>query len=234
MNKEKPRFPIIFLDADETLFDFKMSEKTALKKTLTNNGLPWDEDINNAYLIENNKIWKQFEQNTITREKLQTVRFINFFKSVDFNLNVDFLKINNEYLYNLSQCGYTMPGAHRLCSELSKYCELYITTNGIKIAQEGRLEKSGLKKYISKMFISEAVGSQKPSKEYFDYIFEDLSIKDKSKVIILGDSLSSDMQGGRNAEITTCLFDPDNKTENNNMLCDYKISKLCDFLDIAI
>ena len=64
------------------------------------------------------------------------------------------------------------------------------------------------------------MGLRKPSADYFDYIFGKLNIKDKSEVIIIGDSLTSDMQGGKNAGITTCLYNPDYSIKDS-MLCDY-------------
>lgn len=233
MSKENPRFPIVFIDADETLLDFSKSEKTALKQTLESNGYLWSEDINAVYMRENLKIWKQYEQNQITRQQLQTARFKNFFAAVHFGENADFCKINGEYVENLSHCGFLLEGAYELCQQLSKYVKIFITTNGLKKAQHGRFEKSGLNKFIVKKYISEEMNCQKPNAEYFEYIFNEQHITDKGQVIVLGDSLTSDMQGGRNAGITTCLFDPQDIT-GDNPLCDYRITRLSQFFDIVL
>ena len=144
-------------------------------------------------------------------------------------LGADIQKINEDYVECLSRCGFVTHGALALCKSLHGRCGLYIATNGLRKAQEGRLERSGLKPYIDGMFISDTVGFQKPAKEYFEYIFKTLQIEDKGDVIMLGDSLTSDMQGGKNAGITTCLFDPKEKTAMPHPLCDYKIKRLSDF-----
>ena len=91
--------------------------------------------------------------------------------------------------------------------------ELYIVTNGIATVQKSRLAKSGLLPCFKGVFISEEVGSQKPEKKFFDYILDKIPEKDKSKVIIIGDSMSSDILGGINAGIDTCFFNPWGRAE---------------------
>ena len=98
--------------------------------------------------------------------------------------------------------------AEELCKKLSEKYELYIVTNGIGTVQQSRLAKSGLLPYFKDVFVSEKIGSQKPEKKFFDFVFENISEKDKSKVVIVGDSMSSDILGGINAGIDTCFFNP--------------------------
>lgn len=233
MNKQQVKYTTILMDADETLLDFTKSQEEALKATLRINGYPWSREINEIYSDENLKLWKKFERGEVTRERLKIQRFENFFRILGIK-GADIEKINRDYVDCLSQCGFINDGALALCKTLSGYCGLYIATNGLRKAQEGRLERSGLKPYIDGMFISDVVGFQKPSKEYFDFIFSELNITDKSRVIILGDSLTSDMQGGRNAGITTCLFDPFDQIETPHPLCDFKIRNLPDFARLIL
>lgn len=216
------------MDADETLLDFTKSQEEALKNTLYKNGYPWNREINEIYSAENLRLWKKFELGETTRERLKVERFENFFRIMGIE-GADIKKINEDYVDCLSQCGFITGGAMELCRSLHGRCKLFIATNGLRKAQEGRLERSGLKPYIDGMFISDTVGFQKPAKEYFDYIFHTLKITDKNGVVILGDSLTSDMQGGRNAGITTCLYDPEDAIAMPHPLCDYKISRLADF-----
>lgn len=227
MNKE-PRFHTVLMDADETLLDFTKSQEEALKNTLHKNGYPWNREINEIYSAENLRLWKKFELGETTRERLKVERFENFFRILGIE-GANIQKINEDYVEYLSRCGFVTDGALALCKNLHGRLRLYIATNGLRKAQEGRFERSGLKPYIDGMFISDLVGFQKPAKEYFDYIFETLQIKDKSGVIILGDSLTSDMQGGKNAGIATCLFDPKDKIVMPHPLCDFKIKRLTDF-----
>lgn len=233
MNNKQVKYTTVLIDADETLLDFTKSQEEALKNTLRINGYPWSREINEIYSDENLKLWKKFERGEVTRARLKIERFENFFRILGIE-GADIEKINRDYVDCLSACGFINDGALELCKTLCGACGLYIATNGLRKAQEGRLERSGLKPYIDGMFISDVVGFQKPSKEYFDFIFSTLGITDKSKVIILGDSLTSDMQGGRNAGITTCLFDPLDQVALPHPLCDCKIRNLTDFARLIL
>lgn len=235
MSKNTHKFSVAFIDADETLLDFSKSERVALRATLTQSGYPWNEEINEIYLRENLKIWKAYEKGEITRKRLQYARFERFFACVGFGKDADCQEINDSYISNLSQCGYIIKGADKLCKTLfDNGIKLFVTTNGLKKAQHGRFEKSGLLAYIQKLYISEEMDTQKPNKDYFDYIFKEQNITDKNSVIILGDSLTSDMQGGKNAGITTCLFDPKGEEQGCNNLYDFKIKDLVDFANIVL
>ena len=229
----KAKYHTVLLDADQTLFDFNKSQRLSLKAALEKNGYPWNEEINELYSKENLKVWTKFERGEITKERLKIQRFENFFHKLGYK-NADIAAVNAHYISNLSQCGFTIDGADTLCRTLHGICKLYIATNGIQSVQEGRLKRSNIKPYIDGMFISDVLGCQKPAKEYFASVFRTLQITDKSGVIILGDSLSSDMQGGKNAGITTCLFDPENTVRMPHPLCDFKITKLLDFVPIVL
>ncbi|HIQ80600.1 MAG TPA: noncanonical pyrimidine nucleotidase, YjjG family [Candidatus Scatavimonas merdigallinarum] len=230
--ERKAKFHTVLLDADQTLFDFNKSQRLSLKAALQKNGYPWNEEMNALYSKENLMVWKKFERGEITKERLKIERFENFFYKLGYK-NADIAAVNADYIFHLSQCGFTIDGADTLCRALHGVCKLYIATNGIQSVQERRLEKSNIKPYIDGMFISDVLGCQKPAKEYFAFIFHALQIADKSGVIILGDSLTSDMQGGKNAGITTCLFDPEDTVRMPQPLCDFKITKLLDFLPIV-
>ena len=110
--------------------------------------------------------------------------------------------------------------------------QLYIATNGLVATQKRRLEKSPLRPLISDMFISEEIGFQKPRKEYFDAVLAAVGNPDPSRVILLGDSLTSDMAGGRNAGVATCWLAPEDAVDTVG--CDYRVSVLPDFIPIAL
>lgn len=223
-----PKFDIVLFDADETLFDFKQSEKVAITKTLYSYHIDATPEIISLYSKINLSYWKQFEKGKITRDKLKTQRFLDLFAQL--SVKIDPVCFNDEYLTNLSNTSFMLDGAETLVKSLYNDFKLYIATNGLIKAQKGRLSKSPIQDYIEKMFISEEIGYQKPQTEFFDHIFKTLEITDRSRTIILGDSTTSDMQGGKNAGITTCLFDPGNTDTSG--LYDYKITSLADFPNI--
>lgn len=221
----------IFLDADETLLDFRYAEHYAFKSTMEHFGIPYSEELYNDYSEENLRLWKKLEKGEITKPRLLTLRYENLFERNGITVDsVD--KVNECYFSYMKNCGKIIDNADKLCEKLCKNYKLYIATNGTKYVAMGRLEQSGLLPFISDVFISDYIGHNKPSEEFFKYCFDKIGDYDKSRYIILGDSLSSDMLGGKNAGILTCLYDPENKTQMPNELCDYKINSLLDFLKL--
>lgn len=227
------KFTTVLLDADETVLDFHIDERNALKNTLNELNLQWTEELNNVYLQENLRQWKAFEQGKVTRQQLWRLRFANFFERTGLTTNVDLDTVNNIYLNYLAQGGTLIPGACEFIKRLKKFAKIYITTNGLTVSQTGRMKNSGLDRLVDGVYISQDIGYSKPSKDYFDYIFNQLNIADRSRVIIVGDSLTSDMQGGKNAGIITCLYNPKGDV-TNNPLCDFIIRNYDEFFSLVL
>lgn len=216
------RFKIVLLDADETIFDFIASEKNALLRTASEFGLSPDENDTKVYSTINLSLWKQLELGTVSREELTIFRFEQWLEYLcEFNINP--IEFNMVYEENLSKAGILFPGAENFVKKLSDLTSIYIVTNGTAKFQHGRMNTSPVKNHISGMFISEEIGFAKPDKRFFDVVFDSIGVTSLSEVIIVGDSLTSDMQGGRNAGITTCLYCPSANVQNNP-LCDYIIT----------
>lgn len=225
------KFTTVFVDADETLFDFHRGERESLKSTLLTLGIEWKPQYSEIYKVENQKAWVAYECNEITRDEMKVKRFQTFFEKVGLQVTTPLENVNDIYISNLSQCGYLINGANDFLKRLTSVTKVYITTNGLVRTQSNRFKVSGLDKAVHGIYISETIGCNKPAKEYFEYIFKELNITDKSKVIILGDSLTSDMQGGKNAGISTCLYDPHCKVKEHS-LCDYIIHNYNEFFEI--
>ncbi len=226
----KKRFDIVLLDADETIFDFKRAEARSFEQSLNSFGVVFSEERLARYSAINLSFWKALERGEVTRERLQTKRFEQFFDEIGVS-GIDCDAFNLSYLTNLSNSTFLIDGALQFVKELSKYAKLYLATNGLTIAQTGRFNQSEVKDYIEDIFISEQIGHKKPDKEYFDYIFDKIGVVDKSRVIMVGDSITSDMQGGKNAGIATCLFSRSGEFVDSD-LCDYRISDYNEFFDI--
>ena len=202
MNK---RFDIVLLDADETIFDFKKAEAYSFEKSLLDFGYEYSPERLKIYSEINLSCWKALERGEMTRAQLIKERFERFFIAVGEKFP-DCLAFQKSYVGNLAQSGFLIDGAYDFVKKLHEYCKIYIATNGLTVAQRGRLSRSPIEPYIDDIFISEEIGFQKPTKEYFDVIFSTLGVTDKSRVVMVGDSLTSDMQGGRNAGIATCRY----------------------------
>ncbi len=218
------RFTTILMDADDTLFDFPKCEYQALKKTIEANGLPFTDEVHEQFSSINNALWKQFEMNKITRSELRVQRFRELIRQcfADFS---DSEALADRYVEELAKQAILIDGADEALEKITAVCDVYIITNGLSPVQRGRFGKSSIAKWVKGLFISDEMGVQKPSKAYFDKVLAAVPEKDTAKILVVGDSLTSDMQGGRNAGLTTCLYDPHEKVTMPHTLCDYRITK---------
>lgn len=224
------RFDIVLLDADETVYDFKLAEKTAVGLALGEFGVEPTEEVVAKYSAINLSCWKALERGELKREALKPTRFQRLFEAIGA-APVDFAAVNDTYEDHLSRQAFLLDGALEFVQKLHKYCKIYLATNGLTIPQTGRFNRAAVKPYVDGIYISEQIGVSKPDKAYFDYIFRDLGITDTSRVIMVGDSLTSDMLGGRNAGLTTCHYLGGAEPSHSD-LCDYEIRTYDEFFDI--
>lgn len=226
------QFTTILMDADDTIFDFPKCEYNALKATIEKNHLLFSDEVYRNFTKINNALWKKFEMNQITRAELKIQRFQELVeRCFDGFENSGILA--DTYINELSQQAILLDGAYDALAKITTVCDVYIITNGLSKVQRGRFGKSPVTKLVKNLFISDEMGVQKPNKAYFDKVLSEIPEKDMTKIIVVGDSLTSDMQGGRNAGLTTCLYDPKNQIAMPHTLCDFKITRLEDVLTVG-
>lgn len=205
------KYTSLFLDLDNTLLDFYKAEEMAIIKTLTEFNLPSDQKTVKLYSDINRSYWQSFERGEIPKNAIFEGRFKTLLSVLNEERNVE--AISQFYCKSLSEGYFKMDGADDILTYLkAKDYKLYATTNGFAFTQYNRIEKSGLGKYFDKIFVSEDVGFQKPEKEYFETCISKIPQKDKTKILIIGDSQSSDILGGINTGIDTCWFNLDGET----------------------
>lgn len=221
-------YKYLLFDLDNTLLDFTKAERKALHKTFDEFSVPFS-DINvSVFKKYNKKYWELFEEGKIAKEELLVRRFNDFFSEIEINY-VDSVKFNSFYLNALSDGTEEIDHAYELLESLSNY-KIAIITNGVTHTQNERIRKSRLGKFFDKVYISEQIGYQKPKKEFFDYVFKDLNIKSKDEVLLIGDSITSDILGGINYQIDTVWYNP--KHEDSKIKAKYVIKDLMDLLNI--
>lgn len=218
------KYDDILFDADDTLFDYKKAETVALQKTLAYFGRAYDHDIQTEYRLINQSLWQKFEMKKITVDELQVERFKLLFRKTGVTESAD--DFNLHYLNELADGAQLISGAQKLCDDLSQFCRLTIVTNGISRTQRRRFGKSTIKKDFEALFISGDIGFQKPQTELFDYVFASLQIADKSRVLMVGDNLSTDILGGINAGIDTCWFNCNKAVNKMKIKADFEIQSL--------
>lgn len=225
------KYDVILFDADDTLFDYGMAESHALYHAFAHFGLPTGaEDYAASYREINHSLWKDFEQGRITSAALRVERFNRLFAAHRLELKPE--AFSEAYLRFLGEGTFLIQGAIELCAELAG-CRLAVITNGIKNVQQSRIKGSPLSEVFEAVIISEETGYQKPETGIFDYAFEKLKISDKSRVLIVGDSLTSDIQGGINYGIDTCWFNPLEKPGDPKVQPTYEIRSLDELLKIV-
>ena len=225
------KYKIIIFDADDTLFDFKKSEREAFKNTMEEFNLEYDENYHfKIYKEINNTLWKDFELGIIPQEKINEVRFKIFSEALNIKFNTD--KFADSYIKNLGNASFLYEESTELIKYLYKDYILFIVTNGLKDVQNNRIKKSSIAKYFKNIIVSDEVKVAKPNPKIFEYALNDTTNTYSDEILVVGDSLSSDIQGGINLKADTCWYNP-NKIENKTTINPtYEISNLMDLKDI--
>lgn len=222
----------ILFDLDDTILDFSKAEEDAISSTLKHIFIEPKPEILKRYSQLNLQQWKLLEKEMTTRAELRINRFQNLFD--ELNVNYPAKDAAAFYENKLSRGHYFIEGAESVLRTLSQHKSLYLVTNGTASVQRGRLASADIIKYFKNIFISEDIGFNKPAPEFFDYCFSMMNNTDKEKTIIIGDSLSSDIQGGINAGIKTVWFNPERERNNSGITPDYEVHTLKEVIDIAV
>lgn len=216
----------LFLDLDDTILDFHKAERVAINKTLRDFGLEPTEEVLGRYHVINKWHWEQLELGTLTRAEVQWKRFDALFS--EFGVEADPHACAVRYMENLSIGHYFLPGAEETVELLSKKHRLFLASNGNASVQKGRMTSANLYRFFEKVFVSEEIGHNKPSKAYFEAAFAQIPGFDPAKALMVGDSLSSDIKGGINAGIRTCWVNPGHAPGKPEIVPDFEIERLSD------
>ena len=224
-------YDVILLDADMTLLDFERSEYEALGRTLTKWGLPADEEARATYSKINAALWDAFARGEVDQDFLTKERFAAFMRVYGETGPAD--QINRDYLTFLGEEAFLLPGAMEFCQVLSRSGKtLAIATNGLPVAQRGRYTRTGMDRVIPNIFISMELGVAKPRPEYFDRVLEELNVTDRSRVVMVGDSLTSDILGANRAGIDSVWYNPGKKPLTGTAVPTYEAASYDDILAI--
>lgn len=224
------KYSFLLFDADHTLFDFNKSEYLALKSALEELGCPRTDAHIERYSDINVKYWKMLERGEIDKISLKLARFVEFGREFGFEDKAEAL--SDLYMENLAHESHLFDGALELVKKLSESYRLFIITNGVKSTQDGRFGVSPITKYFEKIFISEVVGAEKPSIEFFDAVANGIEGFDKSRALVIGDSLSSDIKGASNSKIDCIWYNPMKKSAPEGWDITYTVSNFDEILDI--
>lgn len=196
-------YQVLFLDLDNTLFDFEKSEKNALTSTARHFGLIDSYDLfESTYHAVNKPLWQKIESGEMTGDVIKIERFVQLVSRM--GLTCDPIKMSDYYIQRLGEGIEMFPYATEVCEALSKEYKLVAVTNGIKDVQENRMKRSGLLKYFDGVIISEDVGYSKPNPMIFEIAMHKIGHMDKNTILMIGDSLKADILGAHDAGFDTC------------------------------
>lgn len=214
----------LFLDLDDTILDFKKAEYIAIGKTISDFGVEPTEEVRHRYHMINKWHWEQLELGKLTRAQVLENRFKVLFQ--ELGVDVDAEKVARSYEKNLGTGHWFLPGAEEAVDRLSKKYRLFLASNGTASVQKGRMTSANLYLFFETVFVSQEIGHNKPSKAYFDACFAQIPGFDPDKCIMVGDSLTSDILGGKNAGIRTVWVNPDHAPARPDIIPDYEIEAL--------
>ena len=222
---------VILWDIDGTLLDFAAAEREAIRGCFSTFGLgECTDEMLARYSVINRQHWEKLERKELTKPQVLIGRFEVFF--AEEGLVADCAAFNDEYQIRLGDTVCFHDDGYELVQQLKGRVRQYAVTNGTKVAQQRKLRNSGLDVLLDGVFISEDIGVEKPGVEFFHHVWETIGHYEPNEVLIVGDSLTSDMQGGNNAGIRCCWYNPKGVPAPEHLKIDYNIRDLREILTI--
>jgi 2-haloacid dehalogenase len=212
------------------LFDYNRAEASALKQTFRALGLPFEEGYLEVYQRINAGLWQALERQEITQAVLRYRRFELLLESIQLNGSPE--QMSSVYIEQLAICSELMDGAEEILRALAGKCRIAIVTNGLQAVQRSRLAHSAIRDLIADIIISEEIGAAKPHNAFFEIASARLGHPAKGDILIVGDSLTSDMQGGVNYGIDTCWYNPASEPQPDHLPITYEIKTLHQLLEV--
>lgn len=227
----RKHYPWLWFDADNTLFDYDRAEATALRYTFDALHLPFEDSYLDIYREINAKLWQTLERREITQAVLRQQRFGLLLEAIQLSASVD--RMSHIYLEHLAACAHLIEGAYEVLQTLSRTCQIAILTNGLQSVQRGRFGRATIRPFIQELIISEEIGAAKPHAAFFEIASARTGHPPKSAILLIGDSLSSDIRGGVDYGIDTCWYNPIGVQRPDALALTYEIGKLRELLDVV-
>lgn len=227
----KGTFTTILWDVDNTLLDFDYSCRASLRQCFRSIGKEITEEMIDRYTQINDAYWKRLELGEVTKEQLLNGRFADFFAEYGLK-DIDVEHFRKDYQQNLGNIYSFKDDSLTICKSLQTKFKQYVVTNGVSATQRNKLGLSGFAEVMQGLFISEEIGAPKPSEEFFTYCLEHIEEKDKDKILLVGDSLTSDIKGANTVGIKACWYNPKEMHRPEGYSIDFEIGDLHQIYDV--
>jgi 2-haloacid dehalogenase len=227
----KKHYPWLWFDADNTLFDYNRAEATALRQAFSSLRLPFEDSYLGVYREINQGLWLMLERHEITPAALRLRRFELLLESIQLSSPID--QMSRIYLEQLAVCADLIDGAYEVLQTLAQTSQIVIVTNGLQVVQRGRFARSTIKPFIREIIISEEIGVAKPHAAFFEVASARTGHPPKSDVLLIGDSLTSDIRGGVDYGLDTCWYNPAGEPRPEGLAITYEIRHLGELLQVV-
>ena len=222
-------YTFLLFDLDNTLLDFDQAEEAALTQLFRSAGVSDSHAYKDYYRPLNQSLWRQLEKQEISKQELVDTRFSKTF--AHFGQQVDGRELARRYQDFLGQQGQLLEGADSLLATLMEWgFSLYAATNGVTAIQERRLLHSSILPYFKQVFISEQLGTQKPSVDFFESVLQQIGCTNKGEVLMIGDSLTADIRGAQLAGIDSIWYNPKQEENTTAYLPTYTVASYAELL----
>lgn len=223
----------LLFDFDNTLVDFTHSAYKGLQDTFSKYNIEWNDVNYQQYKSINHSLWTEFEQGLIDTEDIRKKRFTLFLEALNIK-NINGYEMNAYYLEQIVAHPKLLPNTIDTLSRLQKTFTLGIVTNGLKEVQRRRLSKHKLTDYFEHIFVSDEIDLAKPDPRYFQHVHDRIDESDKSRVLVIGDNIKSDIGGAQSFGFKSCWYNPNLKENNNEISPTYSIQNLSELVDHLI
>jgi 2-haloacid dehalogenase len=214
----------LLFDADDTLFDYAVAEEKALRATFTQLNFVFQPELAQLYRQINSQIWKEFEAGQISSQRLRVERFERLMVRTGLQADAEFF--SQTYLTHLASSSDLFPGTEEILRKLASHFQLALITNGIKSVQRQRLQLSSIQDLFEAVIISDEIGAAKPMPQFFDILFEQIGQPERAEALVIGDSLTSDIQGANLYGLDACWFNPRRLPADSRYPARYEIRQL--------
>ena len=221
------RYNWVLFDADETLFSF--NSYLGLTSMLKRYGIDFSREDYDAFQAVNKLLWVAYQNNEITAQDIQMRRFAKLAEQT----GVDQIKLNQELMAEMAKVSKPLDGVMEMLEALHPKVKMGIITNGFTELQQQRLQNTQTEKFFDIVVVSEQIGVAKPDRKVFDYAFSQMDDLDKTKILMVGDTLASDILGGYNSGIDTCWFNHANLENDTKIQPTYEIKDIRELVKIV-
>ena len=216
-------YKAIFLDIDDTVFNFKKCSESALKETFSTLNLEYNKNVFESFSAIDERLWKQQKEELLTVAEVLDIRFAELSETLGLDYDSNLAK---EHFGNLLGEQYVMePGIEEVLKNISADYKIYAASNGMLTMQKNRMQLSGLKRYFTDLYVSDDIGSAKPNIRFFTESMKRAGLE-SADILMIGDSLISDIAGANNADIDSVWYNPYGLENETDIEADYEIKDL--------